>query len=112
MQRRERAGLLTLTLFLAFLQPSFGQAAGDGQPSDAERLYRKFYTESVMQREQNNRAAQYMLLRQALAYRPDAAEALADLAGLAAVNPYCSEEQVEGLYGRAVRLWPENSQFR
>lgn len=78
----------------------------------AQRKFRKFYLESICQREQDNNAAQFELLRHALKYSPNAPEALFDLAGLEASNPVYAEEDVNRLYQRAIVLCPNNKQFR
>lgn len=105
-------GKLLSLLLLLFLSMQMVRAEKTVNENESERLYRKFYLESVLQKDKGNESAQFLLLKQALKYKPNAAESLAAFAGLLARNPYYDEDEVERIYGQAIRMSPENVQYR
>lgn len=106
--RRLRKSLRGLACLMCAIW-SFSSYATD---SVSEHKYRIYYLESVVQREAGHYGAQQMLLSKALQYKPNAAEAVFDLAEVSSQNPLCSEEQVDALYRKSIRLWPENNEYR
>ena len=69
-----------------------------------EALYNSLYLESVCQREAGHPGAQYELLEQALQLKPDAAEAVFDMAVCTSQGDVMDEESVKSLFEKAVKL--------
>lgn len=69
-----------------------------------EQLYRMYYLESVCRREKGNRTGQYELLRRALELKPDADEALFDLARCAEQSSVMTDSAVAATYEHAIAL--------
>ena len=69
-----------------------------------EALYNSLYLESVCQREAGHLGAQYELLEQALQLKPDAAEAVFDMAVCTSQGDVMDEESVKSLFEKAVKL--------
>lgn len=77
---------------------------------DRETAYRynEFFLESVRLREKGDYAASYELLRHALAIKPNASEALYEMAQISEQLYPDSASVAEGLYKKAVRLGEDN----
>lgn len=67
-----------------------------------EERFRALYLESVVQREKNCATAQYELLCRALKLKPDAPEALFDLAQVAQQGDVLKKEEITALYRKAI----------
>ncbi len=104
---------------IAFLLPSSFHTAlarkikKAGNSSVATRQndekFNLYYLESVVQREKGNATAQFDLLKRALEIRPDAPEALFDLAQVASQNGIMETARIEALYKKAIEKSPANT---
>lgn len=80
-----------------------GKNRKDGQQSQVDfHYFNILYLESVCQREKGNIAAQYELLQRALILKPDAPEALFDLATAAARSTMMTDSAVALVYEKAI----------
>jgi tetratricopeptide (TPR) repeat protein len=70
--------------------------------SEQDERFNALYLESVVEREKGNRTAQFELLRRALEIKPDASEALFDLAETAQQGSALSDGEISALYRKAV----------
>lgn len=70
--------------------------------SARDEKFNALYLESVVEREKGNRTAQFELLRRALEIKPDASEALFDLAETAQQGNALGEDEISSLYRKAI----------
>ena len=106
-------------ILLAFLlpstfQPTFARKAKKLNKTSAiatldDEKFNLYYLESVLQREKGNLTAQFNLLRRALEIKPNAPEALFDLAEVASQSEILEPEQIEALYKKATEKSPDNT---
>lgn len=102
------------TLRAGFSGPAASTAA---QPADSvRRLFDELYLQSVVESLAGRKGVQFELLQAALDLRPDAPEALADIAGLyaemASAFDKSPQDTVAALMSRAVALAPDNDFYR
>jgi len=77
-----------------------------------DEKFNALYLESVIEREKGNRTAQFEFLRRALEVKPDAPEALFDLAETAQQGNVLSEDEISALYRKAIsKTNPENAYY-
>jgi tetratricopeptide (TPR) repeat protein len=80
-----------------------GKASADvAEVSPRDEKYNALYLESVMEREKGNLTAQFELLRRALEVKPNAPEALFDLAETARKGNVLNDEAITELYRKAL----------
>ncbi|MBQ8099515.1 MAG: tetratricopeptide repeat protein [Bacteroidaceae bacterium] len=114
-QRRLRTMALVLCI-LAFPLMAGAQAAQKATPAskesaEADGKFRTYYLESVVQREKGNHTGQYQLLKRALELRPEAPEALFDLAMLGTQGAVMESDEVEQLFQKAIALTQEQNLY-
>ena len=101
---------------LGTLQPAFARKEKKGKATQAaaaqtDEKFNKYYLESIVQREKGNLTAQFDLLQRALKIKPDAPEALFDLAQVAARKAVMKPEEIEALYKKAIDKSPTENPF-
>lgn len=89
---------------LLLMVPTGGFSRDRKNTNMPEALYNSLYLESVCQREAGHLGAQYELLEQALQLKPDAAEAVFDMAVCTSQGDVMDEETVKSLFEKAVKL--------